>query len=122
MPSYCYTTKGGETVERQFPMMDDHPEMIVLDDGRVAFRDFAAEAAGGSPPGNWPQYSDAMGVGESQIHEAMAESVKLGVPTEFNQQGQAVFTSARHRKKYAEANGFYDRNAGYSDPLPKNRT
>ncbi len=68
----------------------------------------------------WPQHSDAMGVHESQRAEAYAESVRAGVPTYFDNQGRAVFNSAGHRKRYCETLGYFDRNAGYSDPKPKN--
>jgi len=60
--------------------------------------------------------SDAVGVNPTQRIEAMAHAKKIGVPTEFNNEGQAVFTSRMHRKKYCEAIGYFDRNGGYSDP------
>lgn len=69
----------------------------------------------------WPQHSDAMGVNELQRKDAYNESVRCGVPTHFDEQGRAVFNSPGHRRKYCEALGYYDRNAGYSDPKPKNR-
>jgi len=117
MPSYCYTTPDGETVERLFSMKDEIPKEIVLEDGRRATRDFVAEHGGfAHSPGNWPLLSEAMGVAESQVKEAHAYSVKIGVPTEFTPDGRAVFTCPSHRKRYARAHGFIDRNGGYSDP------
>jgi len=70
----------------------------------------------------WPLYSDAMGVNPKDNQQAYEASVKLGVPTERDNLGRAKFESAGHRKKYCEAFGYYDRNAGYSDPQPKNIT
>jgi hypothetical protein len=63
--------------------------------------------------------SDAAGVSPEQSVDAMRHSQEIGIPTEFNSQGQAVFTSASHRKRYCEAIGLYDRNGGFSDPQRK---
>ena len=85
-------------------------------------RDFVAEhATQRMVAGNWPQHSDAAGVGASQVKEATLHSYEIGVPTHFTEDGQAIFNSPSHRKKYCEKIGLYDRNAGYSDPKPKNR-
>ena len=116
MPTYCYS-RDGEVIERFFSMGEAPPRVRV---GRRVFdRDYTAERAATRPPGNWPMESDAVGVDASQVDEARAESVRLGVPTDFSRDGCAIFTSPSHRKKYAEAIGYFDRNAGYSDPLPK---
>jgi hypothetical protein len=119
MPIYCYTTKDGQTVERFFPM-GQAPEKIRVG-RRVARRDFAAEGKGGFLPANWPMCSDAAGINPDQAVEAHAHSVKIGIPTEFNSEGQAVFTSPHHRKRYCEAIGLYDRNGGYNDPQRQKR-
>lgn len=123
MPIYCYTTNDGKiTAEKLFPI-GKAPKRITLSGGRLAFRDMTAERKGGTKvSANWPMASDAAGVNPDQRQEAYDESVRLGVPTEFNSEGQAVFTSAAHRKEYCEKNGLFDRNAGYSDPLPENIT
>ena len=42
MPVYCYTTDDGETVEKYFPMMEVQAH-VILDDGRMALRDYGAE-------------------------------------------------------------------------------
>jgi hypothetical protein len=68
--------------------------------------------------GNWPMVSDAAGVSPSQIKEAYEASVKAGVPTQFNAEGQAIFHSPRHRREYLRSIGMFDRNAGFSDPTP----
>lgn len=60
--------------------------------------------------------SDAMGVHTSQAQEFYDESVALGVPTEFDKQGRAVFRDPSHRKNYCRAMGVHDRNGGYGDP------
>lgn len=74
-----------------------------------------------SKPGKWPMTSCAVGVGEEQREEAMAHARRIGIPTEFNKDGDAVFTSRGHRRKYCEAIGFFDRSGGYGDPQTADR-
>lgn len=69
----------------------------------------------------WPMKSDALGVHPSQIAEARELSVKFGVPTDFTPDGRAILNDPHHRRQYAESQGFYDRNGGYSDPQRKRR-
>lgn len=73
----------------------------------------------GAPSRGWPILSDAMGVHPSQIQEAMAFDARHGVPTEYTPDGRPILLDRWHRKRYAEAHGFYDRNGGYGDPQPK---
>jgi hypothetical protein len=116
MPYYCYSTDCGRQTER-FYRMGEAPESF-KHEGLTYTRDIQAEWSGRRNTGcaNWPQVSDAMGVSHTQVKEAMADAAAMGVPTDFNSEGQAIFTSARHRKAYCEAYGYYDRNGGYSDP------
>jgi len=88
---------------------------------RARFRRGAKGITPGAPPriasaANWPLCSDAVGVHPSQRREAYEDSIKRGVPTEFNEQGQAVFTSRQHRKRYCRAIGYHDLDGGYGDP------
>jgi len=106
----------GAYVEEHRPMSDSQKPKT-CDCGETMTRDYTSEQLGVvSTPGNWPLLSDAVGVNPDQRTEAMKHASSIGVPTEFNSKGQAVFTSAGHRKRYCEAIGFIDRNAGYSDP------
>jgi hypothetical protein len=123
MPTYCYVNK--ETGEKRhfiwtisemegkqnqnYEHTDPH--------GVVWTRDFAAEHAGmSSNSSNWPMKSDSCGVHPSDTAKASEASVKMGVPTRFdNKTGQAIFESRGHRAKYLKARGFHDRNGGYSD-------
>lgn len=113
MPTYCYS-RGNEVIERVFSM-EDVPETVRVR-GRTFHRDFQAECAKTRPPGNWPMESDALGVAASQVAEAEAESRAMGIPTHFTKDGCAILTSPEHRRRYAEALGYFDRNGGYSDP------
>lgn len=120
MPTYCYTTRNGSnTVDRYFPF-GMAPKKIRVG-GRVADRDVVAEhSSTSSTPGNWPMESDAAGVCPTQIDEVQRHSMKIGVPTQFNRKtGAAIFRTRRHRKKYLEAIGMFDRDGGHSDPQRK---
>ena len=115
MPVYCFKCENCGGYTEQFRSMADAAKPKTCECGDTMRRDFRAEA-GVHKPGNWPMESDAAGVSPRQRKEAMEHAASIGIPTEFNQDGQAVFTSARHRKRYCEAIGLYDRNGGYSDP------
>jgi len=90
----------------------------------VSLAEFRRGAKGiepGAPPraaalGNWPLCSDAVGVHPQHRRAAYEDSVRQGVPTEFNEQGQAVFHSRSHRKRYCRAIGYRDLDGGYGDP------
>jgi len=113
---YCYLCPAcGHTEDVMKPMSKvDRPELCPKDQF-VMVRDFGAEA-GSHKPGNWPMTSVAAGVAPDQAVEAAVDASAMGVPTEFNSQGDAVFTSAKHRKDFCRAYGMHDRNGGYSDP------
>lgn len=61
--------------------------------------------------GNYPMASYAVGVGASQVPEQMKADKKAGVPTEYTESGDPIFTSRGHRKKYLKHVGFHDRNS-----------
>lgn len=123
MPVYCYRRKDNDELVELFMSRDQMNARqneqceIQLEDGTIAERDFQAEFAHiGTHPGNYPMESVAVGVSPKQVKEAEEHSRKIGVPTHFTKRGDAIFESAAHRKRYCEATGFFDRNAGYSDP------
>ena len=127
MPVYCYRREDtDQLVERVCTCQEkdlvqkvdeNGKHYIILDNGVRAFRDIATEQRGArSFPGNWPQYCDAVGVGDGQQKEAYEDSVKMGVPTRFDSEGRAEFLSRAHRKRYCEAYGFFDKSGGYGDP------
>jgi hypothetical protein len=65
--------------------------------------------------------SIALGVPPSQVEDAQREAAAVGVPTEYDPRtGEAIFTSRGHRKRLCEKLGYFDRDAGYGDPAPKN--
>lgn len=64
----------------------------------------------------WILRSDAMGINPDQRLEAMQADEALGCKIEYDEAGRAVFRSPGQYKRYAEAHGFFDKNAGYSGP------
>jgi hypothetical protein len=96
-------------------------EQIVLCDkcSFVMHRDFQTDFGGKTHPGNWPMTSYAAGVHPKQIKEMQKFDAEHGVPTHYSDDGDPIFTSPRHRRKYCEAHSMFDRNAGLSDPVPE---
>lgn len=97
-------------------------DQVVLPDGRIGVRDYAAEAQARKLSGRknvapeWPVHSDAAGVHPDDAPAAQAESTRRGVPTEFHPEtGCAIFRSRGHRTKYCRAFGYFDRDGGYRD-------
>lgn len=62
----------------------------------------------------WVMKSDAMGINPDQRLDAMKADEQLGIKIEYDEAGRAVFRSPNQYKRYCEAHGFFDRNAGYS--------
>lgn len=125
MPVYCYRREDTGKIEELVMSIAEKErrenpvdKSITLPDGVIGKRDIFAEQHGFKhTPGNWPMYSDAAGVLPEQRKEAYEYSKKMGVPTQFDSEGRAVFTSKEHRKNYCEKVAkLRDRNAGYSDP------
>ena len=122
MPVYCYLCPTcGTTKEVSKPMSEcDLPELCPVD-AFVMRRDFNAEHGGRRRHEGWPMVSEMAGINPAQIGEYQEFDKKMGVPTDYTPEGDVVWRDRAHRKKYCEAHHLYDRNAGYSDPQPKNR-
>ena len=105
MPTYCFTSPTGRTVERFFPM-GDAPQAVQLD-GAEAKRDYQAERVGVPATKGWPmEPCFASGVHPKQAQELRDHLRKSGVPTEVRESGDPVYTSAVHQKKALKARGF----------------
>ncbi len=118
---FYYKSKGAiGCFVKLFPPGEQPPRSIINNVGDECFLQNgpAAPALAGVSSACWPMKSTAMGVHPSQRKDAYEESVKIGVETQFDGQGDAVFESAGHRKRYCRAKGVHDKNAGYSDPTP----
>ena len=90
-------------------------------DSFVMQRDFRAEHGKQLHGDIWPMASVAAGVSPEEVPEMMKYDREKGIPTEYTNDGDPVFTSREHRKRYCEAHELFDRNAGYGDPTPKLR-
>lgn len=73
------------------------------------------QTCGSSLVGFKPIHSDSLGVHPRQVKKAQESAASKGVPTEFDKKGRPIFTSRLHRKRYCQAYGFFDRDAGYGD-------
>jgi hypothetical protein len=63
--------------------------------------------------------SVAMAVDPSQIPEAVEDSRKRGVPTDFTTDGRPIFESLRHQRKYLRSYGKFNRDDNVSPRFNK---
>lgn len=105
---------------------------LFLPDGREArfsmYDQLEYEGKGSKSPtrirtrAKWPLRTAMTGVGEHQVGELREFVQQQGlVGTEVNNDGSVTWSGPAARKRYCQATGLYDRNAGYSDPAPRNR-
>lgn len=119
MTKYSYICNAcGHKQEVVRSMKDD--ELPVLCDicSFVMRRDFQADFGKQRYGDIWPMTSYAAGVHHKQIPEMRKFDKEHGVPTDYSEDGDPVFRGPKHRRKYCEAHGLFDRNAGLSDPVP----
>ena len=118
MPVFCYSTEdGSETIEEVFRC--GKAPASVTRNGRKYMRDIGAEHGSfRNTPGAWPKWTIMSGVHPSQRQELAQFLEKSGVPTQVNAQGEMKWESRGHRSKVLRALGYFDKNAGYSDPTP----
>lgn len=117
MPLYRYQCDNCKAYKEAFHPSSCIPEKEQCEKcGHPATRRFGARTQGTA---GWPMTSESMAVQPWQVADAAAQARALGVPTNYDKHGRPILESPRHRKRYAEAHGFYDRNAGYSDPTRK---
>lgn len=114
MPTYCYISEDGEKHE-VVRSIDQKPPPVLKLDGKTFHRDYQSEMGCRKVADPWPLYSEAVGVHPEQKVEAEQAAVKAGVPTQFTEDGRAVFTSRSHRRTYLRAFGLRDNDGGYSD-------
>jgi hypothetical protein len=124
MPVYCYTDADGNEVDvsmtyREMRSRHDNANAdgsITMDNGQRLFRDMGREIASvKDTPGNWPMESDAAGCHPEQRMDYMKHMASRGVPTEYNAEGQAIFTSRSHRRAALKVLGLVDKDGGDGD-------
>ena len=121
MPMYCYThEESGMTIERKFGM--GRAVRTVFHDGKKFNRDVVAEHRDSrDTPGNYPMWSDAMGVLPSQAKELNDHLAKHGVaPCQVDREGRIKLESRHHRNQVLKARNLRDKNAGYGDWAGRN--
>jgi len=120
MPNYtfrCPACGKKQTVTR--PMNKATLPVLCEDDGFVMNRDFQSDFGTQKIADIWPMASYAAGVHPDDIPEMQKIDREAGVPTEYTEDGDPIFRSKRHRKKYCQVHKLFDRNAGYGDPVPE---
>ena len=119
MTIYTYKCPAcGHRQEVSRGMNEDEQPVLCNNCSFVMLRDFQTDFGGKHKPGNWPMESYAAGVHPKEIPEMVEFDKKHGVPTHYSEDGDPILTSPKHRRKYCEAHGMFDRNAGLSDPVP----
>lgn len=105
--------------------LDEDRIFVESPDGTMVWaqRDFVSDARSvkGQATG-WPMVSQAMANPNMTEAERRAEQAHLeraGVPTQYTALNEPILESRTHRKKYMEAMGMHDRDAGYGDRAPE---
>ena len=123
MPTYCYKSLDGETMECEYPA-GRAPDVVTehfFGGQEEYYRDRQAEAAGmhvsvvGSqsrtrqPRNTWPmEPCVASGVHADQSQDLRDHLKANGCPTEVTGDGDPIYTSAKHRKKALKIRGLHD--------------
>lgn len=112
MPRYTFVTDDGEQIEH----VCDHKDLtdtIALEDGRVAYRDFAADMRTISrpSPAGWPMKPCvSTGVNAAQAQDLRDFYKKHGETIEVSKSGDPVYTSQKQMNRDLKLRGFVDRN------------
>lgn len=127
MPMYEFKTDDDEIVSLLLPYAEFDRRVIdgriKLDDGRVGTYYFNPHSGISTCPANYPMVCTSIGVHPSQVKEHMEHLRAMGCgQVNHTKNGDPILESKAQRKKVCEALGFFDRNAGHSDPQPKNMT
>jgi len=107
MPTYCYETKKGKVFDRVFSM-GRAPRSIVVD-GQRARRALSAELQSVPSSKGWPLECLGSGVNATDAQELRDVLKNKGVPTRVTNDGNPIYTDARHRRRALKARGFIDR-------------
>ena len=118
MPSYSFKCVACGSKQEVVRSMSDETPVLCKEDGFVMARDFKADFGKQHHGDTYPYGSTAMGASPSEVAGLMEFDKANGVETEYNSECDPIMRSKAHRKAYCEAHGFFDRNAGYSDPVP----
>ena len=118
MPTYSFRCVCGHKREVIRPMKDYKKRVRCNKCRKTMHRDLKADFGKQYHGDIWPFASYAAGVHHKQVPEMKRFDRKHEVPTDYTEDGDPIFKSPKHRRKYCEAHGLFDRNAGHSDPVP----
>lgn len=111
MATYTYRCERcGEQTEREYRLGRQPARVRCASCGGRAVRDIVADLRQRHrrAVGIWPHASWAMAVHPSQVKEYAEFDRKNGVPTEYNERGEPVLRSMKHRRKYMRLHGYVD--------------
>ena len=107
MPTYCYTSDDGVTIERTVPV--SKMKRVVRIKGKAFYIDIGMMHAGRKClSGNWPLVLKRTGVAPHQVPQVKELLAAQGCPTEFNERGKPIITSYEHYKKHNKLRGLCD--------------
>src|SRR5271157_3549903 len=106
MPTYCYSSESGATLELLFKM-GDAPMELVREKERF-YRDFGAEQVSRPSRTGWPIECVASGVNANQAGELRDFFKKHGESVEVSRDGNPIYTSANQRRRLLKLRGFVD--------------
>ena len=120
MPTYCYTAPDGSVHTWSGPVARRPSTIRVFTRRGAAVKasyDFAATHRGFQHAADtWRDFaSEALAVHPSQIKEAAALAKNQGFDLHWDKLGRPHFGSRKQFKDYGEANGYFNRDAGYGD-------
>jgi len=111
-----YTCESGHATYQDVVVHADRPKFKKCKTcGKRAYWAYGANTQSSS---GWPRTSTAMSVHPDQIKEAGNYDHKHGVTTEYNHEGEPIYTSKQHQDKHLRLHGYYDRDACYSGVTP----
>lgn len=113
MSWFCYEDVYGAVHDMEFPI-GSAPEDVMIVSGR-AVRTMQGEHKPKRVlrgPG-WPIKSVACGCHPDDRKEFMEDASSKGVPTVFDEQGNAVFRNPSHQRKYLKAYGMHNKDSYY---------
>lgn len=112
MPTYCFSDRDGNVIEKYFGMANV-PESVNVG-GTIFKRDFTAEHQGVKSKGDWPEIECiASGVNAAQAGELREHFRKNGMNIEVTNDGNPVYTSPSQRRKALKLRGFVDKSSYY---------
>jgi hypothetical protein len=107
MPTYCYINEDGERRQLTYPI--GRQPVNVKINGKVARRDYQAEAVGVPPATGWPIECVASGVNAEQAGELKKHFKDHGLNIPVTNDGNPVYSNPNQRRKALKCRGLVDK-------------